>query len=536
MYNEILAYAVRENLIDLDFEMKNIQWIIQLDKDGKMSGPAIPNVETVKNDKNDKTREVVISLLVPYCDPNYISIPTNPEYYFLFGQPKVLLGDDEKESSQDKLVFVKRLLKEVGSHPHFKSILKLLGGEREKNKVLSDLKEQKIKPTDWFTFMVDGELVIKNEEVKFLWREYRKNNNTRVNNTPRFCHVTGQVKPCVDKFTKISSLPKLGAVDLVGFGKDSFNHYGLDGLTVGIEEDNRIKWGLYDLCKKGMLQGDILYIYWTKEKTSNFLDLNSLLNMSDSTSVTKLFQSPVKGKEYDCMDTNRYYLYGLTVRAGRLQVVESHTVSLNEIHRNLQEWFVRMGEQKYSIYRLIKSLEKENDSKGWKTHIWKNYYRQLLMSAVLNRPIPLDILLKAVDLELMQQVVSDKCNPVRMCLINLCIKDIDINSTIYQYGTLIGKYSNLHRLAMSAAGNKGKNYVAQMLRGLVNQPQSTFEILKGRFNGLRKFYSEKIDQKFPGRGSQLYREIVNMKVSVPTQLTSISERVEFLIGFNKETQ
>jgi hypothetical protein len=538
MYKEIIEYARRENLLDMDFEMKNIHWTVQLDKEGKKSGPAIHNVESVLSG-NGKSKEVIIPLLVPYTDPNYISICTNPEYYFLVGQSKVLLGEDDKDSSREKLEYVQQLLKNVGSHSHFKSISKFLGSKREKDKVLADLKEQKMKPTDWFTFMVDGKLVIKNEEVKSLWREYRKNNNTRVNNTPRFCHITGQMTPCVDKPTKISFLPKIGAVDLVGLGQDSYHHCGIDGLTIGIEEDNRLKWGLYDLCKRGTLYGKILYIHWSKEKTSN--DLFDLLNCVDPLAVSTLLQSPVKGEEYDLLDNpNQYYLYGLSVRSGRLEVVEQHVMSLNEVQRNIKSWFEKMGDKKYSIYQLIKTIEKVKnkkicDSEGQTRHIWRNLYRELLMSAILNRPISQEILSRAIDLELMNQVVSDKCNPTRMCLIGMGSL-IDVGSIYYKYGSLVGKYSNLHRLTMVSSGNTGKNYVSQMLRGLVNQPRYSFEILSRRFSGLRKFYTKKVDEKFPGRGTQLYDEITNAVVSIPETLYSTQEKSSFLSGLVKETQ
>ena len=532
MYKEIVEYAQRENLMDMDFEMKNIHWIVQLDKDGKMSGPAIHNVESVLNG-NGKSKEVIIPLLVPYTDPNYVSICTDPEYYFLIGQSKVLLGEDEKDSSREKLEYVQRLLKDVGTHPHFKSISKFLGSNRETTKVLNDLKEQKVKPTDWFTFSVDGELVIKNETIKSLWRKYRQGTDTRTNHEPRFCHITGQMTPCVDKPTKISFLPKLGACDLVGLGKDSCNHCGLDGLTIGIEEDNRLKWGLYDLCKRGTLCGDVLYIHWSKEKTSN--DLFDLLNCNDPLAVSELLQSPIKGKEYDLLDTNQYYLYGLSVRAGRLEVVEQHVMSLNEVQRNIKSWFESMGDKKYSIFQLIKTIEKENDSKGQKRHIWRNLYRQLLMSAILDRPISQEILSRAIDLELMNQVVHDKCNPIRMCLIGMG-SPIDTESISYKYGLLIGKYSNLHRLAMVSSGNTGKNFVSQMLRGLVNQPQYSFEFLSRRFSDLRKFYSEKVDEKFHGRGTQLYKEITITTTPIPNTLYSTQEKSSFLSGLVKETQ
>jgi hypothetical protein len=218
-----------------------------------------------------------------------------------------------------------------------------------------------------------------------------------------------------------------------------------------------------------------------------------------------------------------------------LEVVEQHVMSLNEVQRNIKSWFESMGDKKYSIFQLIKTIEKENDSKGQKRHIWRNLYRQLLMSAILDRPISQEILSRAIDLELMNQVVHDKCNPIRMCLIGMG-SPIDTESISYKYGLLIGKYSNLHRLAMVSSGNTGKNFVSQMLRGLVNQPQYSFELLSRRFSDLRKFYSEKVDEKFRGRGTQLYKEITSTITPIPETLYSTQEKSSFLSGLVKETQ
>jgi hypothetical protein len=289
---------------------------------------------------------------------------------------------------------------------------------------------------------------------------------------------------------------------------------------------------LYDLCEKGFFYGDILYISWTKEKTDGFLDLN-FLNYVDEEAVNKLISSPIKGKEYDLIDTNSYYLYGLVVRAGRLVVVEQHELSLNEVQRNIKTWFEKMGDKKYSIPQLIGSICTESDSKGQKRHIWFNLYRQVLMSSILNKPIPQDIFNRVLDLELMNELVNDKSNPVRKCFIKLCLPNIDTNSVSYQYGTLIGKYSNLHRQALKATGNDGKNFVSQLLRGLFYQPQYNFELLVNRFKGLRTFYADKIDKKFPGRGTGLYNELMGKTFTIPERLGSTKEKAEFLLGYTE---
>ena len=524
LYNRVLEYSKRENLrVELDFEMKKIHWIIQLDNHGKMSGPSIPNTEEVV--VNEKTKQIVKTMLVPYSDPNYMSVPTNPEYYFLIGQSSVLLCEDDKQSSVDKLNFIKKVLLKAGNNHHTKSLLKFFNNPTEMKLVLDDLKEQKMKPIEWLTFMIDGELLINNNEVKSFWKQYRKD-NSRTNSTLHRCFLTGEMKPCVDKFTKIATLPKLGAVDLSGMGQDSFNHYGMENITIGIEEDNLIKLGLYDLLNKyGVYSQDIVYVGWTKNKVDEPVGLDFLNQPPDSEAVKKLLTSTLKGEEYDLTDDNEYYLYGLTVRSGRLVIVEEHSISLNKVQRNIKQWFEKMGNTKYSIYQLTKSIETESDGEGAKNNIWKNYYRNLLISSILNKPISREIWNVVLHLILINLLKNNVPKNTRLSLLKLCLGSVNENSIGYKTGVVFGKYSNLHRLSMGSTGNTGGNVVDGMLQGIINRPKYSYETIKKRFDTIKQFYTEKINERFPNRGTQLYNELETIGFEIPERLTSLEDIV-----------
>jgi len=531
LYSQVLDYAKRENIqVEKDFELKKIHWIIQLDKDGKVSGKALSKEEKIE--ENGKTRCVVKPIMVPYTDPNYISIPTDPQYYFLIGQSKVLLDGGDSRANMDKLKYTKNILNLLKGNRLVFSLLSFLSNNKERKKALEDLTEQKMKPTDWITFFVDGELLVNNEELKAFWRDYRKQ-TSKNDITNRLCYLTGQIKPCVDKFTKISTLPKLGPVDLVGLGQDSFTHYGLENITIGADEDNLIKWGLYDLCDKGVCCHDIVYIGWTKDKVNECVGLD-LLNWTDQDTGIKMIKSLFEGKEYDVMDQNVYYLYGISVRSGRLVIVEQHTLSLAKVQSNIKKWFSKMGNIKYLIYRLTKCLEKQNDSDGMKENIWRNYYRKFIRCAILDQPIPKEIWNRALELELMSLLKNENEDGVRVALLKLCGENsYDTNSISYKIGVLFGKYSNIHRFSLVASGTRSKvsTSVEGMLCGIYNRPKYYYDIIKNRFDMLKLPYIKKIDEKFQYKGSKLYKEVGALSCEVPDRFSSNEETTNFLLGF-----
>lgn len=536
MYKEILEYAKKENIQpEYDFENKKIHWLISLDKNGKMSSKSIPNEEEVI--KNGKTFKKIKVMSVPYTDPNRISAPKKPEYYFLIGKAEVLLGTNTKKSCVDKLNFVKNLLLQIKDNENALALYNFLNDPDEITKVLSDLKEQKMKEEDWITFIINGKILLKDPNLLDFYRTYRKDNATN-NVSLRKCHITNTLTECVDKFTKIASLPKLGPVDLTGLCKktEAYMHYGISDLTVGKEADNLIKLGLYDLCSKGTYVEGIVYIGWAKEKSDSMLGLD-LLNYIDEDAVKKLITSSLKGEEYDSIDSNQYYLFGLTTRAGRLLVVEKHVISINKLQRNLKEWFLKMGDESFSIKQLTTSLESESDGVGAKRHIQKNYYRRLLRSSLLNEPIPKNIISKALDLEIVAKLKDSTPNKAREALLRLAVSSSDKSSIAYEVGKLIGKYANLHRYAMHSIGNTGNNRVESVLKGIVNRPNYNYTQLKKHFNKLEYFYTKKIDQKSGSNlGTKMYKEINDTNINIPDRFYSLDDKICFMIAFSEITK
>lgn len=525
-FHDVIEYGKQNGLGDGDFEFKKIHWLIQLDENGKVSGPPIPNTDEVEIGVKGKTKKVVTVMSVPYTDANKLNCSPK-EYYFLYGRLGVLLGD---KSEEQKDFFVKLLADVCPGNPQLLALKKFIRSKREVEKSLNQLLEMKAKPVENISFMVNGKILLRNEVIRTGWRKFRQQYYPD-NGVPQFCHLSGEMKPCVDKLTKVF-IPKLGALNPVGLAKNCFGHFGEDTLTVGINENVWFRGGLYELAQNGIMSGDILYIFFSKEKIQEPLTLDLFSKTHDPDYIKRLLRSPLTGKD-SVLGTvsNTYYFYGISVNSERMSVVESHCLSAQKLEENLKCWFGKMGDKPLSIFSLLNGLKQRSDTESFTSHLERNFFRRLLLSALLDIPISDDILNLALELEMKQQMLGKEIwNEARQCLFKLGGL-VNENLDAYRVGQKIGLFINLNQLALVSAGNNGSgNTVRSMLNGVYFSPRLSYQEIQERFEILRESYTKKINEKWKGRGTEIYQEIHDLVVNVPEQFVSNEEKASFLMG------
>lgn len=236
--------------------------------------------------------------------------------------------------------------------------------------------EEKKLGTENFTFQVNGELLIENENIRDWWRRLYdnsvedaaipkngkcpltestcKNNcgNGRCKLATGLCLVKGDTFPSAQPLAirhnpKITGIPNTGAGGgaLVSFDKPAFASYGFGkSLNSPVSEDVAIAYctALNDLIEKentSLRIGQTVLCFWAAQTETAGGRFAQLLNKPKPEDVRKFLVSPWMGMKGDLAKKDTFLAVTLTGNSGRVVVRHWLQQTLGQAIENFQKWF-----------------------------------------------------------------------------------------------------------------------------------------------------------------------------------------------------
>lgn len=377
--------------------------------------------------------------------PRYITVPEqtrrsgkNPRPYFLCDKSAYVLGvagkDDEKpEFTQKCFEAFREFNNELLSNANCdeaKAVINFLRNydpiKKEENPAIARNIESIMKKSGAiFTFMVDGNFVHKNAEIRRVWDEYY--NRPTAKDHLGQCLVTGDKDVPIARLHSIAIKgipPNRGGVAIVSFDDDAFKSYNKDrGFNAPISKKavfmystalNHLLSG--ENANKQITVGDTTIVYWAESQNNAYASIVSdLLSVKDEEAEQHLKDIAQKVKRGEKLDgskemnegfdeTTRFYVLGLeSPNRGRASIRFFHVDPFQKVVEKITSHYEDMeivgkdNEKPYpiAIWKIVKETmrqkdsPKEGDSKKDKT---KNQFHhlsgELLRSVLENVPYP----------------------------------------------------------------------------------------------------------------------------------------------------
>lgn len=392
----LVEFAEREELLESSikgYEYKKLNWIIKLSLDGELKG-------FISMGKNNKDT-------VPYKGRSGSNLPP----FLLYDKPDFVLG---WTSETDKEKIVKRTkdrhnafceliqeCAEVTEEPSVKAVAKFL--EKELNEVVPvDMKDG-----EWITFQIEdtNERPIDLPAVQKFWQDTLSVKNEDEQKDYQ-CVICGDLCIPLSRHRTDIVLP-VGGRDrgkLISANDSAYFSYGLKySLIAPTCSSCEEKYGraLADLLSSDdyehnrMTFGNLVYLFWTKEKGSPvFLPIIQPGPEDVQELRRKVFAGGGKsGRSFLASD---FYGLALSPNKARVAVRDWEETTLDRVQRNVYQFLLRQRigyeERYYGIYALAASLFRDANKE-----MNENVPKLLLKHAIFGKPLPDSILYQAVN-------------------------------------------------------------------------------------------------------------------------------------------
>ncbi|MEB2308428.1 MAG: type I-C CRISPR-associated protein Cas8c/Csd1 [Candidatus Brocadiaceae bacterium] len=335
------------------FTHKTVKWAITCTKDGRFTG-IVPLAE-------GKGREY--SRCPSLSQPELVGGQEVRSHFLSESLATVALywKDDLEQKEQDKFrakheYFCKLLKGASHDSPYLTAALKVLTNEDILEMIRSDLKQQKAKPIDPVTILIDNINPLEQEDWHDWWRDFKLGLKTKPKNIPlkMRCIVTGDmVEPAITHPKKIIGLAGVGGLGtgdvLAGFDKQAFQSYGLEQATnAAMSEETATAYAetLNQLIREKRVKlGSTISTYWFLETIPDEDDPLSWLSepkdqmqTSAELKARELLRAIHKGERPD-LAKNRYFAIMLSGAAGRVMVREIMQGTFESLAFNIDKWF-----------------------------------------------------------------------------------------------------------------------------------------------------------------------------------------------------
>lgn len=363
---------------------------------------------------------------------------TNPPPYFLCDKSAFVLGiagkdDENPEFTRKCFEAFRKFNSELLSNANCdeaRAVINFLKNydpsKKEENPVIARNLEAIVKKSGVvFAFMVDGNFVHNNSEIRRVWDEHY--NRPKTKDYLGQCLVTGDKNVPIARLHSIAIKgipPNRGGAAIVSFDDAAFKSYNKDrGFNAPVSEKAVFMYSTalnYLLSSKNVNKqitiGDTTVVYWAESQSNAYAStIDDLLSIRDDEaeqhlkdiaakvkSGEKLGTSKKMGEGFD--ETTRFYILGLeTPNRGRASIRFFHVDPFQKVVERIASHYEDMeiigkdNEKPYPIpvWKIVretlrqKDSPKEKDSKKEKT---KNQYHHLsgevLRSVLENVPYP----------------------------------------------------------------------------------------------------------------------------------------------------
>lgn len=208
--------------------------------------------------------------------------------------------------------------------------------------------------TDFFTFAVNSEILIANDDIRTFWRKMVNVEISVEENSARkgVCLVTGQQNmplarthtPMITGLHKNDQIKQRG---IVGFEGDSFRSYGFEqsyNAPTSIMASKAYLRALQYLSGEGcenhwLSLGPAWLCFWAAETEPASGIFAKLWNKPDPLTIRSFIVSPWAGLEKAPPDNEKFYAVALTASGPRIVIKDWRESTLKQASENFKIWF-----------------------------------------------------------------------------------------------------------------------------------------------------------------------------------------------------
>lgn len=478
---EFADRALSRQLGDVAFEERGVQYLIELDQEGRFLNITERLAQEV-NPARKTTKVRTVSMVVPRSP-----VPRNAGLHPLLAADdiKYVLGPGAWTDSKDQLNHEERfgafvsLIGQAADEtkdPALEACRKFYAAPEEVERARQALCNAK--PGSMVALSVNGPVVLR-PVVQEYWRtHYNTSAGERTADGPqRECMISGRLGPVEPTHPKIKHTASIGGqpsgVSLMSFDKDAFRSYGwAQCANSPVSTDRAMAYVLalnHLLTPGGDHRRDfngVAFIFWTRDQEQ--FDFFSLLTQANPDQIQQLLNFSRSADP----DPDRFYMAALSANGGRLILRSWITETLPEVKENLAAWFKGVRVQPLTnrkaeapaLWQLLQAIDREGKPPANRTVA-------LLRRAVEGERQPLGYQMLGSVLTRIRAERAKRLNPAALGLLRLCVNDVrskgesPMNEGLdegnkhpaYLCGRLLAIYESLQYKAFSSAGESKVN-------------------------------------------------------------------------------
>ncbi|MFD2170967.1 type I-C CRISPR-associated protein Cas8c/Csd1 [Tumebacillus lipolyticus] len=412
LIQRLIQYADRLEKTPKYYEKKTVNWVIEVEPDGRAMGSAFLSMEKR------------FTKLVPFLSRagtkiNPILLYEKAEYALGFTAEEA--SEKDRAKAQEKHRGYLDLLAECAKQTGNADVLAV-------HRALSEIDHRKLWPPelkagDWIVFQVDGRFPHDDVDVQTYWAEYRDRQKPTEGVTFT-CIGCGQ--DCIPAQRHDLPIPIRGGhskgAKLISANDRAYFSYGLENSLIAPTcEECATKYAkaLIHLLSdefSHVVHRDLSYVFWTKEKAS--YNIAGLVKNPEPKEVQE-FLTLQKGKRTERVKTNQFYAAALSPYISRIVVRDWMETTLERVQESLVRWFrlqmvIGGGEERFfGTYTLAASLYRDANKE-----MESNVPMYFLNHAMHGKPLPSSLLLQAVQrCKAEQRVTAPRAVVMQLCLL-----------------------------------------------------------------------------------------------------------------------
>mgnify|MGYP004651776397 CR=1 FL=1 len=267
------------------------------------------------------------------------------------------------EPSNKNSFFMNALRDAAESEPLLKTCVHALETPEIAAAIRAELDREKIKPGDRISFRVNGQSVLRSENLRRWWQEYRKRFSDKDERPSALCLITGEPTVPMTTTTPIQGLQVVGGHAsgdaLICFDKSAFCSYNQKkaaNAPVSEEAFCVVKAALDDLLKDAPILAGMKFVHWFDREIVREDDpLYSVdfgfeapeddpeedvpVNEAEKRQMAdKVPESVRSGKAAPDLDDTSYYILLLSGANSRVMIRKYERGSYADLRRNLRQW------------------------------------------------------------------------------------------------------------------------------------------------------------------------------------------------------
>jgi CRISPR-associated protein Csd1 len=244
----------------------------------------------------------------------------------------------------------------------------------------------------------------RNPQIRAFWQNHMDEKLGDRTNFSSQCAVCGEVKPIADLHSKVSGIGAQPVGMVVG-DKDAYRSHGLEKSEIAptcfecADKYTQVLQYLLDEDRHHLRLADVTWVYWTDRETG--FDPMTSIAKANPRDVETLLEAAYGASEPGEVESARFYAAALTSNISRLAVRSWVTATVEEVQRNVGQYFERMrlvgrdGPRYHGLSGLASSLVPWRDNRPDFDKLPPQTNETILSHALTGRRLPKSLMHRA---------------------------------------------------------------------------------------------------------------------------------------------